>query len=76
MSEHTLTVPLNTRVLSVERLQARGCVSWALWTETNSDQLAKPHTQRQGTYLLLTPEGVVYRVTVNGDQEDVLLVME
>lgn len=77
MSKNTLSIPPHTHILSIERIHARGgCVQWAIWVSTNEEELAKPHNERQGTYFLLTPDGIVERVTVNGNQEDVLLVME
>ena len=73
-TDNTLTIPPNTRLLSIERLDGF-CASWAIWIHTNANELQKPHNERQGTYLLLDEHGHVTRVTVNGDQEETIEVM-
>lgn len=72
---NTLNIPPNTRLLSIERWP-NGEEGWAIWIHTNNDELKKPHDERQGTYLWLTRDGRAYRVTINGEQEDVMPIMD
>lgn len=80
MPDDTLTIPPKTSLLSIERIWVGGTSNrapmWAIWIATNANELAKPQAQRQGTYLLLNSNGSVDRVTVDGDTETVMRVMD
>jgi hypothetical protein len=58
-----LTIPPETRLLSVERLSNR---RWAIWILTNETGLQKNHYERDGTYLLLNNDGSIHRETISG----------
>lgn len=75
---NTLVIPPHTRLLSIERLpgDGYGSMDWAIWIETNAQELSKPHQDRQGTYLYLNSNGGVHRVTIDGMDERILRVME
>lgn len=58
-----LTIPTNTRLLSVERL-LHG--EWAIWILTNEYGLKRPHWERDGTFLILNVDGSIDRTTISG----------
>ena len=60
-----LTIPPNTHLLSIERLPHN---EWAIWIHTNSNELRKPHEERNGTFLQLNNDGSIDRITVTGGE--------
>lgn len=58
-----LTIPPNTRLLSVERLPNN---RWAIWILTNEAGLRRPHWERDGTFLELLSDGSIDRATISG----------
>ncbi len=72
----TLTIPPRTRLYSIERIETRLGIQWAIWINTNGDELQNPHEHRNGTYLLLKEDGTAERVTIDGDSEETMDIME
>jgi hypothetical protein len=64
-TKERLTIPVNTQLLSIERLPRN---EWAIWIYTNMSELRKPHEERNGTFLQLNIDGSIDRITVSGGE--------
>jgi hypothetical protein len=73
MSYERLTIPVNTRLLSIERLPNG---TWAVWIYTNASELRKSHWERNGTFLQLQTDGSIDRITIDGGETaDIIQVL-
>ena len=66
MTYERLTIPVNTPLLSIERMPSGK--AWAVWIYTNASELRKSHWDRNGTFLMLNEDGSIDRITISGGE--------